>query len=110
MSTIRGLTRNLAIGLSLVLPFLVNAAPLKTKNVFLIISDGFRWQDFFNGAEELLLNKTNGGVANVKATRAEFWRETPEARREALLPFFWTNIAKHGQIFGNQAKGSVASV
>ncbi|HUJ71996.1 MAG TPA: alkaline phosphatase family protein, partial [Verrucomicrobiae bacterium] len=38
------------------------------------------------------------------------WRETPEARREALLPFFWTEIARHGQIFGNRAKGSVVAV
>ena len=33
-----------------------------------------------------------------------------EARREALLPFIWTEIGRHGQIFGNQAKGSVVSV
>src|SRR5207247_147714 len=87
-----------------------HAAPLKTQNVFLIISDGFRWQEVFTGAEEQLLNKTNGGVQDVAALRKEFWRDTPEARREALLPFVWGEIAKRGQIFGNQTKGSVASV
>ncbi len=102
----------LTVCFGLAWPFSARAAQpsLKTKNVFLIISDGFRWQEVFTGAEELLLNKTNGGVANVKAARAEFWRDTPEARRETLLPFFWTHIAKHGQIFGNQAKGSVARI
>src|SRR5205085_11905833 len=37
-------------------------------------------------------------------------RPTPEARREALVPFFWSQIASHGQIFGNQTKGSVVKV
>src|ERR1041384_3146435 len=80
---------------------------LKTKNVFLIVTDGFRWQEVFTGAEEQLLNKTNGGVRNVRVARSQFWRETPEARREALLPFLWSEVVKNGQIFGNQLKGSV---
>src|SRR5262245_41387382 len=57
-------------------------AELKTKNVFLIVTDGFRWQEVFTGAEEALMDKTNGGVREVKALRAQFWRDTPEARRE----------------------------
>ena len=83
---------------------------LKTRNVFLIVTDGFRWQEVFSGAEESLMDKTNGGVRDVKALRKQFWRETPEARREALLPFFWGEISRHGQLFGNQPKGSVARV
>jgi hypothetical protein len=84
--------------------------PLKTKNVFLIVSDGFRWQEVFTGAEEALMDKTNGGVRDAKALREKFWRETAEARRQALLPFFWSEIAVHGQLFGNKTKGSVARV
>jgi hypothetical protein len=87
-----------------------NAAGLKTENVFLIISDGLRWQEVFAGAEEQLMTKEGGGVKNTNALRQAFWRDTPQARREALLPFFWTEIARHGQLFGNQTKGSVASV
>ena len=96
----------------LLLPTVIGAAPsrLKTQNVFLIVSDGFRWQEVFNGAEEALMAKTNGGVKDVKALRAEFWRETPESRRKAILPFFWSEIAEHGQLYGNQNKGSVARV
>lgn len=89
---------------------LTEAAELKTKNVFLITTDGLRWQEVFSGAEELLLNKTNGGVANVAATRKKFWRETPEARRKALLPFLWSEVVAKGQIYGNQSKGSVAHI
>ena len=86
------------------------AAPiLKTKNVFLIISDGLRWQEVFTGAEEKLMTKSNG-VKYASALRKDFWRDTDEERRKALLPFFWSEIAQHGQIYGNQTKGSIATV
>src|SRR5947208_16968032 len=87
-----------------------NAATLKTQNVFLIISDGFRWQEVFNGAEADLMTEENGGVKDTNALRSAFWRATPHERRDALLPFFWTEIARQGQIFGNQNKGSVVTV
>src|SRR6266550_3007617 len=87
-----------------------NAAPLKTRNVFLIISDGFRWQEVFNGAEADLMTEENGGVKDTNALRSAYWRATPQERRDALLPFFWTEIARHGQLFGNQNKGSVVTV
>lgn len=86
------------------------AAELKTRNVVLIVSDGFRWQEVFNGAEQRLMTKELGGVKQTNALAAEFWRETVEARRAALLPFFWTEIARRGQLFGNQNKGSVVTV
>ncbi len=86
------------------------AADLKTKNVFLISTDGLRWQEVFSGAEEALLNKANGGVVNPSATRAKFWRNTPEERRRTLMPFFWSEIASRGQLFGNQTKGSIAQL
>jgi len=86
------------------------AAGLKTKNVFLITTDGLRWQEVFTGADESLLNKTNGGVRDVEALRKECWRATPEERRKALLPFLWSEVAMKGQIFGNRAKGSDAHI
>src|SRR6185437_11969785 len=49
-------------------------------------------------------------VKDTNTLRKAFWRDTPEARREALLPFFWGEIASHGQLFGNQTKGSVVTV
>ena len=86
------------------------AAGLKTQNVFLIISDGLRWQEIFNGAEEILMTKENGGVQDTNALRAQFWRNTAAERRQALLPFFWDEIGRRGQLFGNQDKGSVVTV
>ena len=87
-----------------------NASDLRTKNVFLITTDGLRWQEVFTGAEELLLNKTNGGVSEIGGLKQRFWRERPEERRKALLPFLWGEVAAKGQIYGNQAKGSVAHI
>jgi len=73
----------------------------RTENVILVMTDGLRWQEVFNGAEESLLSKENGGKKNVDLRKVIYWRETPEARREALMPFLWTIVAKQGQIFGN---------
>ena len=86
------------------------AAELKTRNVVLIATDGLRWQEVFTGADKALINKDHGGVADPKAIEERFWRETPEERREALLPFFWKKIAREGQIYGNALKGSSAQI
>ncbi len=83
---------------------------LKTSHVLLITTDGFRWQELFTGAEEALLAQTNSGMKNVELLRRQFGRETPEARREALLPFFWSTIARQGQLWGNTNRGSVVRV
>ena len=37
-------------------------APLKTRNVVLIVSDGLRWQEIFTGADPTLLDETHGGI------------------------------------------------
>ena len=99
-----------AIALLLVSPLVQAQAPHKTTHVILVMTDGFRWQEFFQGAQENLMNKKYGSVEDVAALKKSYWRDTPEARREALLPFVWTVMAKQGQIFGNREKGSDAFV
>ena len=93
----------------LCIPCHIRAASLKTKNVFLLISDGFRWQEVFNGAEADLMTKENG-VRDPEVLKAQYWRDTSEARRSALLPFIWSEIASNGQVLGNETKGSVVTV
>ena len=86
------------------------AAP-RTRNVVLIVSDGLRWQEIFTGADPLLLNEENGGIWDEESgMRRDYWRDSPEARRQALFPFLWDTVAARGQIFGNQTKGSIAQV
>ena len=80
------------------------------RNVVLVTLDGMRWQDVYRGADDALLNERDGGVVDVAGLRRDFWRDSPEARREALMPFVWSVVAKHGQLYGNRDKGSLGRV
>jgi hypothetical protein len=59
----------------------------QTENLILVTLDGLRWHEVFTGADPNLFNPEHGGVKEAEALRADFWRDTAEARREALLPF-----------------------
>ncbi len=83
---------------------------LKTRAVVLIVMDGFRWQEVFQGAAAELLNAKYGGAQDEAELKKQFWRPRPEERREAMMPFLWGVVAKQGQIYGNQTKGSAAQV
>jgi hypothetical protein len=77
----------------------------KTENIILITFDGFRWQELFSGAESrLLLDKKF--VQDTAGSVNSYWRESPEQRRELLMPFFWNVIAKQGQLYGNRTLGN----
>lgn len=103
-----------ALALALLVSCQVRAqtpAPGKTRNVVLIVSDGLRWQEVFTGADATLLNEKDGGIWDKEADlKQRFWRKDPRQRRRALFPFLWGTVATHGQIFGNQTRGSIARV
>lgn len=80
------------------------------ENVIIVTFDGFRPEDFFGGADKALIDKKAGGVPDVQDLTAKYWRETPEERREVLLPFIWGTIAKEGQIFGDRTKSGSAKL
>lgn len=86
------------------------AAPRKTENVIILMIDGLRWQEVFAGAEEALLDHEFGGVQNKPLTRELYWRKSVRERRETLMPFLWSTIAKDGILYGNRAMGSEMSV
>src|SRR5215831_1850146 len=69
---------------------------LKTRNILLVTTDGLRWQEVFGGADAALLTREHGGVVDVTALKKAFDRDTPERRREVLLPFFWSTIVQQG--------------
>jgi hypothetical protein len=95
----------------LVISASLQAAPArKTRNVILVVSDGLRWQEVFRGAEAELLNKEHGGVEDVEGIKRDFWRETPEERRAALMPFLWSVIYREGRVYGNRDRGGQAAV
>ena len=83
-------------------------APDAGRNVVLVTLDGLRWQEVFGGAQEKLMEERAGGVKDLDALKKQYWRDTPEARREILMPFLWTVVAKQGQVFGDNTRGSRA--
>jgi hypothetical protein len=109
------LTALLAAGLALLAAPCIglgaDLSPHQTRTVVLIVSDGLRPQEIFTGAEEDLLNEKEGGSwLSAGELRRRYWRPEPAVRRALLFPFLWGTVAKNGQIFGNQALGSVARV
>jgi hypothetical protein len=108
----------LAFGLScLSLTFAISSATaqtpshLKTRTVVLIVSDGLRWQEIFTGADATLMDSEHGGIwGDPIELKRKFWRDDVAERRNVLFPFLWSVVAKQGQVFGNQTKGSVARV
>ena len=75
------------------------------QKLVLVTLDGFRWQELFSGADSLLVaNKTY--VENTTLLKNKYWRETPDERRSALLPFIWNVVPQIGEIHGNRKLGS----
>jgi hypothetical protein len=57
------------------------------------------------------MNSQHGGIwADPKALRQTFWDDQAAERRKKLFPFLWSEVARSGQIYGNQTKGSIAKV
>ncbi|GJQ29243.1 MAG: hypothetical protein HBSAPP03_11270 [Phycisphaerae bacterium] len=76
-------------------------------NVILVMIDGLRWQEVFRGAERALISKEHGKVEKEQPVLDAYWRDSPEERRQALLPFLWGIVARQGVILGNRDRGSL---
>jgi hypothetical protein len=81
----------------------------RTENVVLVTLDGMRWQEVFNGADSSLFKKESH-FKDPKGLAKTFWKDLPEERRKALMPFLWETIAAKGQIYGNREKGNLVNV
>lgn len=85
--------------------FVGTAQESDNTKVVLITMDGLRWQELFSGADPLLVTNTEY-VHDTTELEARFWKENPQDRREALMPFIWKGVSKMGQIHGNRNLGS----
>lgn len=81
----------------------------KTENVFIIMTDGFRWQEVYGGADSTLIFSKEFTPDSAR-TVGKFWAKTATERREKLLPFFWNTIAQQGQLYGNRWAGNKVNV
>lgn len=85
------------------------AAQPPGKNVILITLDGARSEEMFGGLDLDALRSTLPKDRRAEDTPVykRFWADTPQARREKLMPFFWGTLMRHhGSIAGNAALGS----
>jgi hypothetical protein len=88
------------------------AAGTKTDTVILVTIDGLRWHEVFRGVDNAFFDQ-DAYIAHKKHHgdfKAAYWRDTPEQRRAALMPFLWSVVARDGQLYGNRDKGSEGSV
>lgn len=95
----------LLIGFTLPLCIVHAQKTTQTENVFLITVDGLRWQELFRGADSLFVDDT-GMIEKQGALLEEYWDTDPARRRELLMPFTWSTLAKEGQIHGNRYQGN----
>ena len=94
--------------LALIITSQLFAQSHKTQNIIIVTLDGFRWQELYRGADSALINSK---YTDTKADiRKKFWAETPEERRKLLMPFFWSTIAKDGQLYGDRDLGNCDEV
>jgi hypothetical protein len=80
------------------------------QNVVLITLDGARTEEVFGGLDLDVLKSTlrEKQKPEDQALYKRFWADTPQARREKLMPWFWTTfVREHGSIAGNRAIGSI---
>lgn len=81
----------------------------QTQNVIYVTLDGMRWQEVFGGGQAAFM-ATDAGVKSPDRLKAQFLRDSVEERRKALMPFFWTVVARQGQVFGNPESNAVARI
>ena len=84
------------------------AAP-SADTVILITLDGVRTEEMFGGLDVEILRSTlaKGAVLEEHPAYKRFFAATPEARREKLMPFLWSDLlVRHGSIAGNRSRNS----
>ncbi|MDZ4810049.1 MAG: alkaline phosphatase family protein [Bacteroidota bacterium] len=78
-------------------------------NVFIITTDGFRWQEVFNGADSAIINSEKF-TPDASTIKTMYWAATADERRKKLMPFFWNVLAAKGQVFGNRVYDNKVNV
>jgi hypothetical protein len=81
----------------------------QSENIFIITTDGFRWQEVFAGADSALINNPKY-ASDTLLTKLQYWDTDINERRKKLMPFFWNVLAKQGQLMGNRMYGNNVDV
>jgi hypothetical protein len=90
--------------------FSITTFSQKIENIIIITTDGFRWQEVFNGMDSSIANNAKYNQEDSAAIFKKYWADNETERRKKLLPFLWSTIEKKGQIFGNRKYGNKVDV
>ncbi|MBS1487892.1 MAG: phosphoglyceromutase [Bacteroidetes bacterium] len=74
----------------------------KIENLIIITTDGYRWQEVFNGMDSAIANNPKYNEGESKNIFKSYWSNDIQERRKRLMPFLWSTIQTHGQIYGNR--------
>lgn len=77
----------------------------QTENIFIITTDGFRWQEVFTGADSAMVSNSRF-VQDTSLIKQLYWDADADVRRRKLMPFMWDVIAQKGQLYGNRLLGN----
>lgn len=87
----------------------VGAQTHKTKNVVVVLMDGYRWKEIFEGADTTIWDNRKWAPQD-SAFRAQYWSDDVSVRRAKLMPFVWSTMVKNGQLYGNRNLGNNVNV
>jgi len=72
-----------------------------SQHILFITIDGVRPEDLFGGADPIVMADPKlAGITDTAAFRARWWRDTPEERRRAVMPFVWDTLVPAGVLYG----------
>lgn len=82
----------------------LSAQELKSKNIIVVTLDGYRWKELFEGADDAILSEPK--YMSDPQVAGLFGGGSVTEKREKLMPFFWSVIARQGQLYGNRNFGN----
>ena len=74
--------------------------------VIVITTDGYRWQEVFNGIDTSIVKIKRFHHGDSARLIQQYDAPTLAERREKLMPFFWGKLVAAGQLHGNRKEGS----
>ena len=86
------------------------ASSQKTENIIIITTDGLRWQEVFKGLDSDIANDKNFNQGDSTFIYKKYAATSFAGSRQKIMPFFWSEIASKGQIYGNRDLGNKVDV
>src|SRR6476469_520872 len=74
----------------------------RIENIIIVTTDGLRWEEVFGGMDSAIANNSRFHHGDSSDIFSHYWAPTEIERRKKLMPFFWSEIEKNGQLYGNR--------